>query len=81
MTDLPNPRNKRLAAKQDQSPDTLTVEQTNQTRPRQALLESALDAKSEFDKNRLAYKADEVHEYFRAKIQRKTPAAISLKKY
>jgi predicted transcriptional regulator len=74
-----------LAAQLNKSPHAymvdLIAEQTDRAEKRQAFIESALDAKNDFDKNGLAYEADAVHAYLRAKIQGKKPKAISPQKY
>jgi predicted transcriptional regulator len=74
-----------LAAQLNKSPHAymvdLIAEQTDRAEKRLEFIESALKAKNDFDKNGVAYEADEVHEYFRAKIQGKTPVAVSPKKY
>lgn len=74
-----------LAARINKSPHAymvdLIAEQTERAEKRQAFIEGALAAKNDFDKNGLAYDAEEVHAYFRAKIQAQNPAPVSMKKY
>lgn len=74
-----------LAAQANKSPHAFMVdliaEQTERAEKRQAFINSALAFKKDFDETGLAYDADEVHAYLRAKIQGQTPAPLVLKKY
>lgn len=74
-----------LAEQANKSPHAFMVdliaEQTERVEKRQAFINSALAAKKDFDETGLAYDADEVHAYIRAKIQGQTPAPLVLKKY
>ncbi len=74
-----------LAAQANKSPHAFMVDlittQTERAEKRLAFIASALAAKKDFDTTGLAYDADEVHAYFRAKIQGQTPAPLVLKKY
>ena len=74
-----------LAAQANKSPHAFMVdliaEQTERAEKRQAFINSALASKKEFDETGLAYDADEVHAYLRAKIRGQTPAPLVLKKY
>ncbi len=60
--------------------EAITVE-TERTEKYQAFMQSALDAKKNFDETGMAYDADEVHAYMRAKIQGFNPAPLVPKKY
>ncbi len=57
------------------------VEQTEQAEKRLAFIRSAQEAKKNFDETGLAYDADELHAYFRAKIKGLNPEPLVLKKY
>ncbi len=74
-----------LAAQAKKSPHAFMVDviakEAERAEKRQAFIQSALAAKKDFDETGLAYDADEVHAYFRAKIQGQTPAPLVLKKY
>jgi predicted transcriptional regulator len=57
------------------------AEQRERAEKRLAFIESALDAKTDFDQKGQAYEADAVHAYIRAKIQGKNPKAVLPKHY
>ncbi len=57
------------------------AEQTERTEKRQAFIQSALEAKKDFDATGMGYDADEVHAYMRAKIKGLNPAPLVSKKY
>ncbi|MDO9283201.1 MAG: hypothetical protein Q7T88_12555 [Methylotenera sp.] len=57
------------------------AEQTDRTEKRLAFIQSALEAKKDFDKTGMAYDANEVHAYMRAKIKGLNPAQLAPKKY
>ncbi|MDP2102389.1 MAG: hypothetical protein Q8J59_05005 [Methylotenera sp.] len=60
--------------------DVIT-EQTDRTEKRLAFIHSALEAKKDFDKTGMAYDADQVHAYMRAKIKGINPTQLTPKKY
>lgn len=60
--------------------DVIT-EQTERAEKRHAFIQSALEAKKDFDATGMAYDGDEVSAYFRAKIQGLSPAPLVTKKY
>ena len=60
--------------------DVITNE-TGRAEKRQAFIQSALDAKKNFDETGMAYDGDEMMNYFRAKIQGITLPEPALKKY
>lgn len=55
--------------------------ETERAEKRQAFIQSALEAKRDFDQTGLAYDGDEVMKYFRAKIQGIDLPKPELKKY
>jgi predicted transcriptional regulator len=74
-----------LAAQAKKSPHAymvdLIVEETARAEKRQAFIQSALEAKKDFDETRMAYDGDEVMHYYRAKIQGIELPKPALKKY
>ena len=50
------------------------AEQTERAEKRQAFLQSALQAKQHYEQTGIAYAAEDVHNYLKAKIQGKNPA-------
>jgi predicted transcriptional regulator len=59
----------------------LITEYTNSAEKRHAFIQSALAAKQGFDATGIAYDADEVHIYMRAKIKGLNSAPLVPKKY
>jgi predicted transcriptional regulator len=59
----------------------LIAEETDRAEKRYAFIQSALEAKKDFDATGLGYDADEVHAYMRAKIKGLNPAPLVPKKY
>lgn len=57
------------------------AEQTERVEKRYAFIQSALEAKKDFDQTGIAYDADEVHAYVRARIKGQNPIALVPKKY
>ncbi|MDI1299865.1 hypothetical protein [Methylotenera sp.] len=57
------------------------IEQTEQKEKYQAFVARALESKQDFDATGMAYDADEVNAYFRAKIQGIALAKPQAKKY
>ena len=74
-----------LAALANKSPHAFMVdviaEQTERAEKRHAFISGALAAKKDFDETGLAFDAEEVHAYLRAKIQGQNPAPLIPKKY
>ncbi len=74
-----------LAAQANKSPHAFMVdllaEQIELAEKRQAFIQSAIDAKKDFDATGIGYDADEVHAYMRAKIKGLNPAPLTPKKY
>ena len=60
--------------------DLISVE-TERAEKRHAFIQSALEAKKDFDATGMGYDADEVHAYMRAKIKGLNPAPLVPKKY
>jgi predicted transcriptional regulator len=50
------------------------IEQTERTEKRQAFLLNAVQAKQHYEQTGIAYAAEDVHNYLKAKIQGKNPA-------
>lgn len=50
------------------------TEQTERTEKRHAFLQSALEARQEYEQTGIAYAAEDVHNYLKARIQGKNPA-------
>lgn len=59
----------------------LIAEETDRAEKRYAFIQSALEAKKDFDATGMGYDADEVHAYMRAKIKGLNPAPLVPKKY
>ncbi|MEY3883587.1 MAG: hypothetical protein RIS87_446 [Pseudomonadota bacterium] len=57
------------------------AEQTERAEKHYAFIQSALEAKKDFDQTGIAYDADEVHAYMYARIKGLNPAALVPKKY
>lgn len=74
-----------LAAQVNKSPHAFMVDliaaETERSEKYQKLLERAQNSKREFDETGMAYDADEVNAYFRAKIQDIELPKPALKKY
>ena len=85
---LPDALKKRintLAELAGKSPHAFMVdviaEQTERAEKRHVFIQSALEAKKDFDATGMGYDADEVHAYMRAKIKGLSPAPLVPKKY
>ncbi|MFM9912036.1 MAG: CopG family ribbon-helix-helix protein [Methylophilaceae bacterium] len=50
------------------------TEQAERAEKRHAFLQSAIEAKQEYEQTGIAYAAEDVHNYLKAKIQGKNPA-------
>jgi predicted transcriptional regulator len=59
----------------------LITEHANLVEKRHAFIQSALEAKKDFDATGMGYDADEVHAYMRAKIKGLNPEPLVPKKY
>jgi len=57
------------------------AEQTERVEKRYAFIQSALEAKKDFDQTGIAYDADEVHGFMHARIKGLNPVALVPKKY
>ncbi len=74
-----------LASQLNKSPHAYMVDlianEADRAEKRQAFIQSALEAKKDFDATGMGYDADEVHAYMRAKIKGLSPAPLVPKKY
>ena len=77
---LPEPLKQRisvLAEAAGKTPHAFMVEalteQTERTEKRQAFLQNAVHAKQHYEQTDIAFAAEDVHNYLKAKIQGKTP--------
>jgi predicted transcriptional regulator len=75
----------KLAELAGKSPHAFMVDvianETERAEKRQAFIQSAIEAKKNFDETGMGYDGDEVSAYFRAKILSNNPALLTPKKY
>lgn len=85
LPDALKERISKIAEATGKTPHAFMVEaiavEAERTEKYQDFMQSALDAKKNFDETGMAYDADEVHAYMRAKIKGQNPPPLIPKKY